>query len=104
MAKLASKNPKGIDPEMAQFEATLLRSIDEAQAGRYAKVHTPEAIVAARGRGRPTGSMKEDAKQAVTVRYAPEVLAAFRATGPGWQARMNSVLADAVRAGKVAAK
>lgn len=30
----------------------------------------------------------------VTIRYDAEVLAAFRATGPGWQARMNAALVD----------
>jgi uncharacterized protein (DUF4415 family) len=100
MAK--SIGSKAADPEMVAFEATLLRSIDEAQAGKYAKVHTVEAIAAARGRGRPVGSFKDDAKQAVTVRFAPEVLAAFRATGRWWQARMNDVLVEAVRTGRVA--
>jgi uncharacterized protein (DUF4415 family) len=38
--------------------------------------------------------VKGDAKQAVTVRYSPEVLAAFRATGAGWQTRMNDALKD----------
>jgi uncharacterized protein (DUF4415 family) len=89
------------DPEMAAFEATLLRSIDDAQAGKYAKVHSVEGIATARARGRPVGSAKDDAKQAVTVRYAPEVLTAFRATGRGWQARMNDVLVEAVRSGRV---
>jgi uncharacterized protein (DUF4415 family) len=33
-------------------------------------------------------------RAAVTVRYSPEVLAAFRATGAGWQTRMNDALKD----------
>lgn len=28
------------------------------------------------------------------VRYSPDVLAAFRATGRGWQTRMNDALRD----------
>jgi uncharacterized protein (DUF4415 family) len=40
-------------------------------------------------RGRPkTGS----AKQLVSVRYSPEVLAYFKSTGEGWQSRMDGVL------------
>jgi uncharacterized protein (DUF4415 family) len=31
-------------------------------------------------------------KQSVSVRYSPEVLAYFRSTGEGWQARMDGVL------------
>jgi uncharacterized protein (DUF4415 family) len=40
-------------------------------------------------RGRPkTGN----AKQLVSVRYSQEVLEYFKATGEGWQSRMDSVL------------
>ena len=34
-------------------------------------------------------------KQAVSLRLDPDVLAKFRATGPGWQRRMNDVLKNA---------
>ena len=44
-------------------------------------------------RGRPKA---ESTKQLVSVRYSPEVLAYFRATGEGWQARMDGVLRDYV--------
>jgi uncharacterized protein (DUF4415 family) len=40
-------------------------------------------------RGRPKSGR---AKQLVSVRYSPEVLAYFKATGDGWQSRMDSVL------------
>ena len=40
-------------------------------------------------RGRPKSA---SAKQLVSVRYSPEVLAYFRATGEGWQSRMDGVL------------
>ena len=40
-------------------------------------------------RGRPP---LENKKQLVSVRYSPEVLAYFRSTGQGWQARMDGVL------------
>ena len=38
-------------------------------------------------RGRPPGS----AKTQVSLRLDNEVIAAFRAQGPGWQSRMNAV-------------
>lgn len=53
-------------------------------------------------RGRPPGSTKAGAKQAVTIRYSPDVLEAFRASGPGWQARMNDALRDWLRSHKPA--
>ena len=41
-------------------------------------------------RGRPTGSDKES----TTIRFDRDVLAAFRAAGPGWQTRMNAALRE----------
>ena len=40
-------------------------------------------------RGRPKSA---NAKQLVSVRYSREVLEYFKATGDGWQSRMDSVL------------
>lgn len=41
---------------------------------------------------RPGRPPVEHPKQAVSLRLEPEVLEKFRATGPGWQRRMNDVL------------
>lgn len=45
-------------------------------------------------RMRRRGTQKAPTKESVTVRWSPEVLAAFRASGPGWQARMDLALRD----------
>jgi uncharacterized protein (DUF4415 family) len=45
-------------------------------------------------RGRPVGSVKADAKVAVKLRLDPDVLAALRATGRGWQTRVNDTMRD----------
>ena len=79
--------------EMSRFERDLLESIRQARAGEYAAVHTPEAIIERR-RGRPAGSVKADAKVAINLRVDPDVLAALRATGPGWQTRVNAILRE----------
>jgi len=42
-------------------------------------------------RGRPSGQAN---KISTTVRFDREVLDAFRATGPGWQSRMNQALKE----------
>jgi uncharacterized protein (DUF4415 family) len=42
-------------------------------------------------RGRPK---VESTKLALTVRYDAEVVEAFKATGKGWQTRMNAALRD----------
>jgi len=53
------------------------------------------AEIARRGRGRPkTGSPK----QQVTMRLDADVLAAMRASGPGWQARANEALRERFKA------
>lgn len=40
-------------------------------------------------RGRPVSAVR---KEQVSVRYSPEVLSYFRATGEGWQTRMDAAL------------
>jgi uncharacterized protein (DUF4415 family) len=42
-------------------------------------------------RGRPKAARP---KQALTVRYDAEVVDAFKATGKGWQTRMNGALSE----------
>lgn len=43
------------------------------------------------------GPQKRPTKVAVTVRYSPEVVEYFKATGEGWQTRMNAALRDYVK-------
>ena len=40
-------------------------------------------------------------KVAVTIRYDKEVIDAFKASGPGWQTRMNDALKKMVVSGQV---
>lgn len=44
-------------------------------------------------RGRPKSTKK---KRLLSVRYSPEVIEYFKATGEGWQARMDGVLREYV--------
>lgn len=83
----------GVDPEVAEFERGLLESIDQMKRGEFAAVHTPEQIMARR-RGRPEGSYKADPKVVTTIRLSPDVMAAFKATGAGWQTRIDAALKD----------
>jgi uncharacterized protein (DUF4415 family) len=45
-----------------------------------------------RPRGRPKSAMP---RTAISLRLPPEVLARWKATGPGWQTRMVDVLSRA---------
>lgn len=83
-----------MDPEVEQFQKDLLESIRQAKRGEYARVHTPEQIMARRGR--PPGSVATSTKQAVKLRLDPDLLAALRASGAGWQTRVNAILREAV--------
>ncbi len=51
-----------------------------------------------RGPGRPR---KAIVRTMVSLRIDPDVLAALRATGRGWQTRVNALLREAVKAGRV---
>jgi uncharacterized protein (DUF4415 family) len=55
-----------------------------------ADLHQGDKLV--RRGGRPK---KVAPKEAVNIRLDPDVLAHFRATGPGWQSRINVVLRKA---------
>ncbi|MGE0329851.1 MAG: BrnA antitoxin family protein [Ramlibacter sp.] len=86
-----------MDKETEQFAADVLESIRQARRGEYARIHTPEEIMArAARRGRPPGSVSPTTKQAVKLRLDPDLLAALRASGAGWQTRVNAILRQAV--------
>lgn len=51
-----------------------------------------------RGRGRPSVAVK---RPTLNMRVDAEVLDAFKATGPGWQTRINALLRDAIKRGVV---
>jgi len=80
-----------VDPDEAPeltdefFENGVWRIGDEIVSRDEAQVE------AGKRRGRPTGS---GVKISTTIRFDAEVLAAFKATGDGWQTRMNDALKD----------
>ena len=65
-------------------EAERPASHEELQAG----------VNASRRRGRPVSDVT---KEQVAIRFDRDVLSAFRASGPGWQTRMNEALKDWLR-------
>ena len=56
-----------------------------------------QAEIAKLKRGRPPASVT---KSPVKLRIDPDVLAAMRESGRGWQTRVNDLLREAVQAGK----
>jgi uncharacterized protein (DUF4415 family) len=47
--------------------------------------------------GKPRGPQKAPTKQSTTIRLSPDVMAAFKATGAGWQTRIDAALKDWLR-------
>ena len=80
-----------IDPEIVAFEDALLRSLDQAMHGE-GRVNTSQQIMARRGR--PVGSVKAKPKVATTIRFDQDVLDALKASGRGWQTRVNDAIRD----------
>lgn len=97
-AKLKKSKDTWIDPDDA-------RELDDAffaKATPYVqgKKATPEEFTQALvKRGRPVA---EVTKTPVKLRLDPEILQAMRASGRGWQTRVNALLKEAVRQGQFA--
>ncbi|WP_297504130.1 BrnA antitoxin family protein [Ferrovum sp.] len=74
-----------VDPDDApELDAAFFREADLYQGDQLIR----------RGRGRPKLAHR---KILLSVRYSPEVVAYFRQTGEGWQARMDAVLREYVQ-------
>jgi uncharacterized protein (DUF4415 family) len=78
------KQRKLTEKEQAQWSTGVV-----VNGGGYKAVR--EAVAAKRRQGE-RGPQVSPTKQLVSVRYSPEVLEFFRASGAGWQSRMDEVL------------
>ena len=93
---------KAVELDAGQDLPGLRESLAQAKRGEFAAVHTPEMILARR-RGRPAGSVQAVTKEPVKIRLDADVLAALRASGDGWQTRINDTLRASLRlAGRLA--
>jgi uncharacterized protein (DUF4415 family) len=87
MAKLKPKPPRYGTPDEDIPEMTL----EDFRRARPFKEVFPELYKRLRGRPKLANP-----KQHVSLRLDPEVLAGFKAQGPGWQGKINDVLAEAL--------
>ena len=84
----------GHDPDDAP---RLTREIaDRAQLAVGADILKEADPPLARGRGRPP-KPESERKELVSLRLSREVVAWFRATGPGWQTRIDELLRREIR-------
>lgn len=72
-----------IEADAGETLPGLRESLAEARDGQ---------CVPARRRGRPVGSAQAVTKEAVKIRLDADVLTALRASGEGWQTRINDAL------------
>ena len=81
----------GKDRAMTAVEEQKMANAVVVKGGGYAAVRS--ALAQRRKRGE-RGPQLTPTKQLVSVRYSPEVLLYFKATGSGWQTRMNEALLE----------
>jgi uncharacterized protein (DUF4415 family) len=91
-AKLPNMPKAWVDPDDApELDEAFFRNatplIDDAPV-------SPKQYAQAVRRGRPVGTTMDVTKVPTTIRLSPEVSAAFRATGRGWQTRIDAALKD----------
>ncbi len=100
MPKLETPWPDITDEEEAAIQAGIAQDPDnpEITDEQWAKARPmteamPELVAAMR---RMRGAQAAPTKEHLSLRLDRDVLAAWRATGPGWQARINDALRRAV--------
>ncbi|MBK7002715.1 MAG: BrnA antitoxin family protein [Rhodoferax sp.] len=96
MPKQAPKhpNPEQIDDDNPEWtDADFVRARPAAEV-LPALFGTKTAQSMLKPRGRPPA---DTVKERITIRFDADVLAAFRATGKGWQTRVNDAMRDWLR-------
>ena len=86
--------PEWDDPDLPEWTDDMFDVAALSVGGKVIREATgylgPNGVI----RGRPP--VRGVAKQQVTLRIDPDVIAKFREDGPGWQGRMNEALRKAV--------
>ena len=75
-----------------------VRELSAADLKRFKPAHEvlPASLQKTLGM-KQRGPQKSPTKQMTTIRLSPEVMSAFKATGAGWQTRMDAALKDWLR-------
>ena len=99
MPKLKPDHISPTDEEDADINAQILEDPDDFelddqwfQRARPAVEVHPQLVKLTR---RPRGKQKLPTKERITIRIDADLVEHFRATGPGWQSRINKILRQA---------
>ena len=92
MSKIPSKRVI-LTPSVKDNARIVAAAKADADAKPMTKAQLDALVPISVARGRPKS---ENKKLLISVRYSVEVVAYFRSTGDGWQARMDSVLREYV--------
>jgi uncharacterized protein (DUF4415 family) len=88
-----SKRPAIVPPTPEEDAAIIAAAKADPDAQPLTNAQLASMVPMRSLRGRPK---LENKKLLLSVRYSPEVVAFFKATGDGWQARMDGVLREYV--------
>ena len=89
--RLNPELPDGDNPEWSQQEMASARPASDVLPELFG---TQASKAMLKPRGRPHADVVKDR---ITIRLSPEVTAAFRASGNGWQTRIDAALKDWLR-------
>jgi uncharacterized protein (DUF4415 family) len=92
-AKKISKRLVIVPPTPEEDAEILAAAMADPEAPPLTEAQLAAMVPLRSLRGRPKS---ETRKLLLSVRYSPEVVAFFKATGEGWQSRMDRVLMDYV--------
>ncbi|MCJ2048590.1 BrnA antitoxin family protein [Methylobacterium sp. J-070] len=90
-----ARKPPVTDPDAPVLTEAELREMRPARAVLTAEEFA--AVSSVRRAGRPAAPSP---KVPVTIRLDSATVDAFKATGRGWQTRVNAILAEAVKTGR----
>lgn len=82
--------PGTILPTAEEDAAITAAALSDPDAAPYTDTEW-ETVKPTLKRGRPLAAVT---KERITIRLSPEVVQAFRASGEGWQTRMDAALRD----------